>query len=175
MTALEVGPFITFDNALLWLARRFLFVREIGGANRGIWVEIFQSFTGGQDGDSWCADAVCFILAIMYGGYLNMPIPRTGSCAVIYAHATSEGWIVATPQLGDLYFYVDAYDHAHHIGLVSVLTPLTGIAGNTSPDGTSSNGTGMFEHTLVPPKTGRIAYARYPRPPIVGAPISLAA
>lgn len=48
-----------------------------------------------------------------------------------------------------LYLYVNANDHAHHIGFVTSTNPLTGIAGNTSADGTSSNGDGLYEHAIV--------------------------
>ncbi len=55
-----------------------------------------------------------------------------------------------------------ATGRAHHVGIVTVLDPLTSIAGNTSEDGLSSEGTGVFEHALhVAPS--RIAFVRLPK------------
>lgn len=160
--------FATFDEAIIWFARRYLFVREIGGANKGQWVQLFQSFTGGAPGDSWCADFLCFVLASMCGGYTNMPIPRTGVCEVIHAHAMSEGWITNAPSLGDLYLFLDAHGHAHHCGIVTQLSVVAGIAGNTSADGTSDNGDRVAEHPLRVSAPGTIAYVHYPRPSFTG-------
>lgn len=161
--------FLTFDDALIWFARRYGFVREVGGANRGTWVELFQSFTGGMPGDSWCGDWLSFVLASMCGGYTNMPIPRTGVCEVIHAHAIDRGWISSTPSLADVYLFLDSNSHAHHCGLITQAAPLTGIAGNTSADGTSSNGDGVYEHALHVASPGRIVFVHYPRPTYIEA------
>lgn len=155
---------MTFDQSVLWFARRYRFVREVGGPNRGLWVQLFQTFAGGALGDSWCAHFVCYVLAVLCEGYTKMPIPRSGSCAVIYAHAKAQGWLVTTPVPGDLYLYLDSEGHAHHIGFVTEASPLVGIAGNTSEDGTSSNGDRVAEHALRIAAPGRIAFVHYPRP-----------
>ena len=52
------------------------------------------------------------------------------------------------PEVGCLYFYVNDQDHAHHVGFVSSVDPLTGISGNTSADGASDNGDRVAEHTI---------------------------
>ena len=174
MTAsvLDVAPFTSFDEALIWEARRWLFVREVGGPNRGVWVELFQQFTGGVRGDSWCADWLSFVLSKVCGGYTNSPLPRTGSCDVIYQHAKSEGWTRTTGGLGNVYVFVDGNDHAHHCGFdttaAGLLVP-SGIAGNTSADGSSDNGDRVAEHALRVAAPGRIVWIDYPRPAILAA------
>lgn len=125
--------------------RLFLHVRETK-QNEGNRVEAIQKWCGGLKGESYCCYLATMVLDLYFGG--NSPIPREGSCQAVYDLAKKNGWIVTTPQVGDLFLYVDANGHAHHIGMVTSISPLVGIAGNTSPDGTSSNGTGVFEHAI---------------------------
>lgn len=135
------------------IARQYKFVRETLGPNRGVWVEAFQRIGDGKPGDSWCMDFLSAVLWIAYQG--PAPLPRTGSCDVAYTVAKQSGYIVATPQAGDVFFRIrpagDVPDgDAHHVGLVTQTYPdrVGTIAGNTSEDGKSSNGTGVFEHDL---------------------------
>lgn len=123
--------------------RKYTFVRETLGPNRGVFVEAFQRIGDGKPGDSWCMDFLSFILWVCYQG--APPLPRTGSCDVAWAIAKQ--YEVATPAVGDVFFRVKDGD-AHHVGVVTSTAPLRGIAGNTSEDGKSSNGTGVFEHSL---------------------------
>lgn len=142
------------DNAVD-IARLFLFVRE-AGANRGLRVEAIQHWSAGQFGDSWCAEFATMVLDLLFQG--NAPIERQGAAQGIRDVCAKNGWMTDTPSEGDLYFYVDANDHAHHVGFVSATDPLTGISGNTSEDGTSSNGDGVHEHAIT--ATHFAAYAR---------------
>lgn len=132
------------------VARHFLFVRETLGPNLGYAVEFFQRFAGGVPGESWCADFESFVEAWAYRGG-KAPLPVTGSTQekLEYVRAKHPDWIVATPAVDDVFFRVNSAGVPHHIGFVTGVAPLIGIAGNTSEDGTSSNGTGVFEHTLV--------------------------
>lgn len=130
-------------------ARRWKFVRETLGPNRGVFVEAFQRIGDGKPGDSWCMDFLSAVLWICYQG--PAPLPRTGSCDVAYAVAKQNGWIVQDPKPGDVFFRVrvtNGVEDAHHVGLVTSVAPdhVGTIAGNTSEDGASSNGTGVFEH-----------------------------
>lgn len=127
------------------IARLFLFVRE-AGANKGQRVESIQHWCLGQPGDSWCCEFATMVLDIFYRG--NAPIPRLRACQEVYDLAKRRGMITTTPQPGDIFLYVNDQDHAHHIGFVTALQPLTGIAGNTSADGTSSNGDRVAEHGI---------------------------
>lgn len=124
----------------------FAYVREADKQNTGLRVEGIQRWCGGVPGDSYCAFFVTLVLDICFQG--AAPIERQGSCDTIYRLGKSKGWITDKPEIGDLFFFIDDNDHAHHIGIVTGLNPLTGIAGNTSADGRSSNGTGVYEHTI---------------------------
>ena len=128
------------------VARLFLFVRE-AGPNRGLRVEAIQHWSQGQFGDSWCSEFATMVLDLAYQG--NAPIPRNGSVQDVRDICTAHGWTTDTPSVGDLYFYVDANDHGHHIGFVTSTDPLTGISGNTSADGTSDNGDRVAEHAIT--------------------------
>lgn len=134
------------------------------GDNRGAWVQFIQNWGGGKPGDSWCCFLVCLVLYIVYAG--KSPLKKTGNCAELLADATAKGYLLpagVAPAPGDLFFYLDDNGHAHHVGLVTATfkpNPMSpyGIAGNTSPDGTSSNGSGVFEHRIA----GRMAFVRLP-------------
>jgi hypothetical protein len=127
------------------IARLFLFVRE-AGENRGLRVEAIQHWSTGEFGDSWCAEFATMVLDLLYQGASS--IPRLSAAQAIRDVCVTNGWETETPSVGDLFFYVDANDHAHHVGFVTSVDPLIGIAGNTSEDGTSSDGTGVFEHAI---------------------------
>lgn len=116
------------------------------GQNKGQRVEAIQHWSGGQPGDSWCCQFATMVLDIFYAG--NAPIPRLGACQAVHDLAKKNGWLIMNPSVGDLFLYVNDADHAHHIGIVTVLQPLTGIAGNTSADGSSSNGDRVAEHQI---------------------------
>ena len=139
------------------VARLFDFVRE-AGANAGQRVEAIQRWCGGMKGDSWCAYFATMVLDLAFKG--QSPIPRNGVCQTIYDGAKLKGWVTETPASGDLFLYVNAGDHAHHIGIVTRVDGVAvyGIAGNTSSDGKSSNGDGVYEHQVWPQKF--IAYPR---------------
>lgn len=127
------------------IARQFLFVRE-AGANSGLRVEAMQKWCDGDKGQSWCAYFATMILDLCYQG--DAPVRRQGLCEDIHQQAIREGWLVDAPQPGDLFLYVTDGGHAHHIGIVTQIAPLTGIAGNTSEDGASSNGDRVAEHPI---------------------------
>lgn len=143
------------------VAKRLDFIRETEGPNRGYWVEFLQSFCDGVPGDSWCADFESFVEHVAYKG--KNPTPRTGSTNAKLDFCLAKGWITKTPQVDDLYFYVHPTGRAHHIGIVSGVkgAAIWGIAGNTSSDGKSSNGDGVYEHAIsVGPS---VVFVRLPR------------
>lgn len=129
-------------------ARRWLFVRETLGPNRGVFVEAIQRIGNGKPGDNWCADFVSMVLWICYQG--PCALPRTGSCDVMLEVARASGLLVDTPLPGDIVFSMLGRHDAHHVGIVTASDPLCAIAGNTSADGTSSNGDGVYEHRINP-------------------------
>ena len=149
---------ILYDSVAI--ARQFLFVREAQsvGQNRGLRVEAIQHWSQGQTGDSWCAQFATLVLDLCFQG--DAPIPRQGSCEAIHHMGIQKGWIVDTPERGDLVLSINSAGVAHHIGICTISDPLTTIAGNTSEDGTSSNGDRVAEHIVSPDHK---VYIRYPR------------
>lgn len=132
--------------SLTAVARHLLFIRETQGPNRGAWVSMLQRFCHGVDGDSWCADFVSFVLDVAYRG--ASPLTKTGSTVAMLGQARVRGLVVSDPVIDGLFFYVRADGTPHHVGIVTDVAPLVGIAGNTSEDGLSSNGVGVFEHAI---------------------------
>lgn len=150
---------MTRAEEVLYQARKLRFIREAGGQNVGQRVEAIQKWCGGVAGESWCAYFATMVLDIVFEG--ASPIPRMGSVQQIRDLAKKKGWITTTPVPGDLFIYVNAQDHGHHIGFyVSGGTRKPkGIAGNTDESGTSSNGDRVAEHDLY---RGKIEYAHLP-------------
>jgi hypothetical protein len=141
------------------IARQFLFVRE-AGANTGQRVEAIQKWCGGKAGESWCCYSATMVLDICFQGI--SPIPRLGAVQDVYNLAKKNRWLVDKPKKDDIFIYVNDEDHAHHIGFVTIDGGKTGIAGNTSPDGKSSNGNGWYEHGISSdPK--HVKYIRFPK------------
>lgn len=146
------------------IARQFSYVREATGPqNTGQRVEAIQKWSGGLVGQSYCCHFATMILDICFQG--NAPIPRLGACQDVYNIAKQNGWITDSPNVDDLFLYVNTDDHAHHIGIVTGVQKLSGkvvsvsgIAGNTSPDGKSSNGDGVHEHDI-----STTVFVAYPR------------
>jgi hypothetical protein len=134
-------------GSLTIIARRLDFIREVGGPNCGLWVNfVIREGGDGVPGDSWCCDFASLVERIAYD---NKAIsPRTGSCQTKLDYCRKKGWVVKTPQVDDLCFTVNSAGHAHHIGIVTAVNPLVTIAGNTSKDGTSDNGDGVYEHPV---------------------------
>lgn len=148
---------------VLFLARQFLFVREVGGQNQGVWVQTIQKVTGNAPPDSWCASFVSLILGIAFAG--KSPLPRSASCDVFLEAARKAGWLTDTPSVGDIFLRLNNPNDAHHIGFVTDVDqlPQVGtISGNTSEDGTSSNGDRVAERPITP-KPGSIIYIAYAR------------
>lgn len=141
------------------LARQFAFVREAQslGQNKGARVEAIQRWSLGSPGDSWCCEFATMVLDLAFQG--ASPMGRLQACEDVHSLALQKGWIVDSPSVGDLVLSV-ANGHAHHIAIVTAIAPLTAIAGNTSSDGTSSNGDGVYEHAITP--TDKV-FVHYPQ------------
>jgi hypothetical protein len=102
------------------------------------------------------------VLDIIFEG--KAPIPRTGSTDDILNMATAAGWLTASPAPGDLYLLLNSPTDAHHVGFVTEKiepTIIGTISGNTSADGTSSNGDRVAEHDNR--RTEKMAFVHYPR------------
>lgn len=145
------------------IARQFKFVRETLGPNRGVWVEAFQRIGDGRAGDPWCMDFASAVLWICYQG--PSPLPRTGSCQLAYDVAKQGGFLVDLPQPNDVFFRIGVGGHAEHAGFVTQTYPdrIGSISGNTSENGLSRDGTGVFEHDI--PLVPSLVFARLPLSP----------
>lgn len=147
---------------LLDLARCFKHVRELPN-NRGNRVEAIQKWCGGQPGDSWCCDFVSLVLDLYYGG--KAPFPRQGSCDVVLAMAKDLNLIVPLPVIGGLYLRLNDPTDAHHIGFVTseLHDGMFGqLSGNTSADGLSSNGDGVYERDIKLTAPEKFAFVKLP-------------
>lgn len=144
------------------IARLFLFVRE-ASPNCGQRVEAIQTWSGGATarGTSWCAWFATMVLDLYYQG--TSRLPRGGSTEEIHRMAKNFRWIVAGPQPGDIVLSINEQGVAHHVGIVTAINPLTAIAGNTSQNGTSSNGDRVAEHPIDPQNK---VFVRVPAPPL---------
>jgi hypothetical protein len=140
------------------IARQFLFVREAAEQNTGLRVEAIQHWCGGNKGDSWCCEFVTMVLDICYQG--EAPIPRLQACQDVYDMAKQSNWLTASPVKDDLYIFVNSDDHAHHMGIITADGGSVGIAGNTSADGTSSDGDRVAEHE-IPTDPATVKYIHY--------------
>lgn len=127
--------------------RLFLYLREVG-QNHGQRVEAVQHWSGGEEahGTSWCAWLATMVLDLEYQG--QCPIPRMGNVQEIRELCEQKGYLVTDPEPGDLYFFVNDENHAHHMGVVTIASPLVGIAGNTDALGKSNNGDRCAEHAI---------------------------
>ena len=140
------------------IARQFRYVRELTG-NTGQRVEAIQRWSGGKPGDSWCAYFVSLVLDICYQGHA--PIERTGSCDDILRVAQDANWVQKSPQPNDIYLRVRGATDAHHVGFVCSIQPdgkIVQISGNTSADGLSSNGDGVYERAI--PQSDDLVFVR---------------
>lgn len=138
-------------------ARRYLYIRE-AGPNRGLRVEAIQHWSGGSAGDSWCMEFVWMVLDICFQG--KCPFDREQSCEALLKLAAAQGWLTRNPVPGDLILVINDQGLAHHVGIVTLTSPLTSIAGNTSEDGRSANGDRVAEHPVL---STRNAFVHYPR------------
>ncbi len=151
--------FIKMTYSPVDIARQYLFIRE-ASQNAGQRVEAIQKWCGGSRGQSWCCYFVTMVLDICFQG--QSPIPRLGACQNVYELAIKNGWVTNYPKIGDIFLYINDANHAHHIGFVTIDGGDIGIAGNTSADGSSSNGNRVAEHTLITNKK-HIVFISYPR------------
>jgi hypothetical protein len=129
------------------VARLFLYLREIQ-PNKGLRVNGVQIWAGGQSGDSWCVEFVWFVFDICYQG--QCPFDRQQSADALRKLAVANGWVVTIPLVDDIVLSLRPDGTAHHAAIVSNVSPLNAIAGNTSADGTSSNGDRVAEHYVSP-------------------------
>lgn len=80
--------------------------------------------------------------------------------------AREKDWVTQFPMRGDLYLHVRDGSDAYHVGFVSDIRDegtFTGISGNTSADGLSSNGDRVAERDLKLDRSKHV-FVRVPKP-----------
>ncbi len=129
--------------ALIAAARATRFVREEPkGSNGGQGVEAMLAGVGLPKGQPWCAAAVAWWGVAALGA--RWPLPKTGGCAVLGDAAAAKGWLVAQPEVGDVFLiWFDSLKRFGHTGLV---TDAGTIEGNAAGGGDATReGWGVFE------------------------------
>lgn len=147
-------------NRIVPTAEQFVgWVKEQTGCNDGPHVEAIQRVTGNKKGDPWCSSFVTFVLDIAYRG--KNPMKRTASCDVLLEDARAKGWLVETPEVGDLFLVMKNPKDAVHVGIVSAVgkAGIKTIEGNTAGDG-RREGWGVFARQR---KVTGLAFIRLPK------------
>jgi hypothetical protein len=142
---------------LIAIARQSDYVREAGD-NKGLRVEAIQHAAGGSFGDSWCVEM--FWVWIDFWTKGNSPFPRGLNSEELRQLAISKGWQIVDPEPGCCVINI-VNGRGEHTAMCTEPLPLVTIAGNTSPDGLSTNGDGVHEHPVS--SVGKF-YFRVPNP-----------
>lgn len=154
-----------FSTQLVATARSYLYVRETS-PNAGPKINDWLASLGLPPGNSWCAAAACawIMEAAAASGTDVSHFKKSARALGLYEK--NPGLIVKDPLPGDLVIW----DHGGGLGHVAVLTDvikvnavlaaLAGIAGNTSADGHSRNGTMVAEHPVSYPDPKIKGYLR---------------
>lgn len=141
------------DAALKW-ARAQVGQKEVGGNNRGLFVEGLLASVGLPAGEPWCCAFA--VTAFQEGaGSLGIacPVPATGSC--LHMWTRSQNYVVVgVPEPGDTY----VLQHSATTGHVGLVIEWLGhgaiheISGNTNEQG-SREGNAVAEHRGAPAAT----------------------
>lgn len=127
------------------------------GSNSGPLIDHWLAFVGAKPGDAWCSAFACAVVhesRVLLGMH---PLTFRVSAGALSLLSKNQTLVTTDPQSGDLI----VWDHGQGKGHVSIKTgPDTHIAGNTSPDGKSRQGYGVFEHAYDPTDSKIAGYIR---------------
>jgi hypothetical protein len=137
---------IALRDAAAPLALAQVGVREHGGRNRGDQVEEYLAAVDLPPGESWCCAGIvwCYREAtIRCGGGLQLPLPRTGKCAYLWARVP-DLWKSDHPTVNAIYIHLEDPEDPKspgHCGIVTSFSERTleGVEFNTNAVG-SRNG-----------------------------------
>jgi hypothetical protein len=139
---------MSLADQIVATARSYLNVQEDPiGSNSGPLIDDWLAFVGGHPGDPWCSAFAC--VAVHEARMLEKlpPLEFRRSSGALRLLAINSALVTDDPQPGDFLIW----DHGGGKGHVSIKTGTeTHIAGNTSPDGKSRQGYGVFEHAYDP-------------------------
>lgn len=129
---------------VLAVARSQLWVREVGGDNRGQVVEHYLGVVGLAPGNPWCA---AFVAWVGSASVPRWPLPRTGGCQALKEAAERARLLRDRPAPGSVFLiWRPALHRFAHTGFVvgAVAEGWKTLEGNTNPDG-GREGYGVFE------------------------------
>jgi hypothetical protein len=123
-------------------------VREVGGNNRGPWVEAFLKGTELEEGYPWCAAFVEFCQDV--AGFTDGPSDRASAAVESwYQWAKFNGKLTNSPKRGDLCLWRTS--KGNHIGFVVTASEsmVNSIEGNTSAGdkGSQRDGGGVYRRS----------------------------
>lgn len=151
---------MTLAEAIVVEARNYRgVVEQPPGANSNSGPEIDQwlAFVHQPPGSSYCA---AFVSSMVHDARVGLGMDALRfkkSASALHLLELNADLKTDDPQPGDLIIF----DHGHGLGHVAIKTgSTTSIAGNTSPDGRSRNGTGVFEHDYDPADPKIAGYIR---------------
>ncbi len=133
-------------QAVLLLARSQLWVREVGGENRGQVVEHYLSTVHLGPGEPWCA---AFVSWVGQAALPHWPLPLTGSCQSLFDAGTRLKLVRPWPAPGAVFLlWRPGLGRFAHTGFVVEQqgTAWATIEGNTNPAG-GREGYGVFART----------------------------
>lgn len=152
---------MTLQEAIVQEARKYLNVVEQPPGTNSNWggpIIDWLAFVGITSPASYCAAFASSMVHDAAAG-LGVEISFRKSAGALHLMELNEHLKVSDPQPGDIVIF----DHGHGLGHVAIVTDIDSpatIAGNTSPDGTSRQGTGVFEHSYDPSNPEIAGYLR---------------
>lgn len=151
---------MTLAEAIVAEARKYKGVVEQppgSNSNSGPEIDQWLAFVHQPPGASYCAAFACSMVHDVRVGLWMDSLQFKKSASALHLLELNENLKTDDPQPGDLIIF----DHGHGLGHVAIKTgPNTSIAGNTSPDGRSRQGTGVFEHEYDPADPRIAGYIR---------------
>jgi hypothetical protein len=129
---------------LVAAATSFVGLREQGGNNRGLMIELFLREVAQPAGQPWCA---AFVHHVGYWSHFDhksnksvWPLPATASCYVLGHYARTQGVLKDEPQAGDV-FLLWSWIHGRFAH--------TGVVARVREDGTNPAGRRWFDCDTV--------------------------
>lgn len=122
-------------------------VREVGGNNRGAWVEAFLKSVGLGSGYAWCAAAVNFASLVAQSPCPKRPDFNPAAVIGWRRWLVSRDALTTSPKRGDIALHQTSATQGHIGVVVRVVGPLVySIEGNTSAgeEGSQRDGGGLY-------------------------------
>jgi hypothetical protein len=154
---------MTLTESAIQVATGEIGVREEPlGSNWGKKVSEYIRAGGYNEPVYWC---LCFQYWVVEQAAHKLgvknPLPRTGSCDLLFAWAKKGGHLRSVPEPGDLFLVMASANDAIHTGLVIGVsgdgTTVDTIEGNSNDDG-SSNGIAVVKRKR---KTAKLKFVRW--------------